>query len=367
MHTLSVCIITKNESDNLKTCLSKLSNYNKNNEFEIVVIDTGSTDDSKEIARSYTDSVYEFVWCNDFSAARNYATQKAGGDYILMLDTDEFVDEFDLNETNRLINLYPDRVGRMHRKNLYQSDGNDMSSNEYVNRLFPKKLFYYEGRIHEQIVRIPDKTISGEDSNYDTYIIPFYTTHVGYQGNQEARSQKAKRNLDLLLKELEEKEDDPYILYQIGKAYFYEQAYDAAIPYLERAMELNLDLSLSYVHSIVVTYGYCLIYTKQYQNALMLEAVFDDFMNDADYMFVLGLTYMHNARFEDAVNAFLCATNIPECTVEGVNSYSAYYNIGVIFECLGDFENALPYYEKAGDYPPAIEGIKRCEAAKKDR
>ncbi len=364
MHTLSICIITKNECENLKICLSRLSKYNQNNEFEIVVIDTGSSDNSKEIARNYTDCVYDFAWCDDFSAARNFAIKKAGGDYILMLDTDEFVDDFDLAQTNQLIRRYPNCVGRIHRKNIYQSNGNDMSSNEHVNRLFPKRSFCYEGRIHEQIVKIHDTPLSEADAQYDTYVIPFFTTHVGYQGDQAAREQKAKRNLELLLKELKEKGDDPYILYQIGKAYFYEQAYTGAIPYLEKAMACNLDLSLSYVHSIVITYGYCLIYTKQYQSALMLETVFDDFMNDADYMFVLGLIYMNNARFEDAINAFLCATQIPECTVEGVNSYSAYYNIGVIFECLGDMKNAVTYYEKAGNYTPALEGTKRCTATK---
>lgn len=353
MNKLSVCIITKNEAHNLKTCLSRLSNYNTQREFEIVVVDTGSSDDSKKIALSYTPSVYDFEWCNDFSAARNYAIEQAAGDYILMLDTDEFVDEFDLNEVQKLIHLHPDAVGRMHRKNLYQSEGNAMSSNELVNRLFPKKSFHYEGRIHEQIERF-----SGEP--YDTYVIPFFTTHVGYQGNQDNRSIKAKRNLDLLLQELETKKNDPYILFQIGKAYFYEQEYAKAIPYLEQAMEQNLDINLSYVHSIIVTFGYCLIYTKQYQAALMLEAVFDDCMNDADYMFVLGLIYMNNARFEDAINAFLCATTIKECTVEGVNSYSAFYNIGVIYECVGDYDDAIAYYSKCGNYAPAKEGLSRC-------
>lgn len=352
MITLSICIITKNEVHNLKTCLDRLTKYNTSQAYEIVVVDTGSTDNSKEVALSYTDSVYDFVWVNDFSAARNFAIEKAHGDYILMLDTDEFVDEFDVSEVFSLIEKYPQAVGRMHRKNLYQSGGNDMSSNELVNRLFAKEHFQYEGRIHEQIV-------SKDGKGYDTYVIPFFTTHVGYQGGQDDRKIKAKRNLDLLLEELKVNENDSYILFQIGNAYFYEQEYQKAIPYLEKALEQPLNINLSYVHSIIITYGYCLFYTEQYQQALMLEAMFDDCAGDADYMFILGLIYMQNARFEDAINAFLLATSIPECTVEGVNSFSAYYNIGVILECLGDKENAKIYYEKCGDYAPAVEGLGR--------
>ena len=96
----------------------------------------------------------------------------------------------------------------------------------------------------------------------------------------------------------------------------------------------------------------------------MLEAVYDEMKNDADYLFILGLIYMYNARFENAIESFLTATTKPECTVEGVNSFSAYHNVGVILECLNDKENAVAYYKKCGEYAPAIEGIKRCSQNK---
>lgn len=360
MLNLSVCIITKNECENLKICLERLTNFQSDNTpFEIVVIDTGSTDNSKEIARKYTQSVYDFEWCDNFSVARNYAIEKAKHDYILMLDTDEFVDRLDLVALQNLISKKPSAVGRMHRKNLYVSDGCNMISNELVNRLFSKKLYHYEGRIHEQITPLVDN-----QTDYPTYTIPLFTTHVGYQGEQKDRKKKVKRNLDLLLQELQENGDDPYILFQIGKAYFFDQSYAEAIPYFLRALEFPLDMKLDYVHSIITTLGYCFLYTKQFQDALMLESFFDDYMQDADYMFVLGLIYMQNARFEDAINAFLCATTIPKCTVEGVNSFSAFYNIGVIYECLGMKNEAIDTYEKCGEYGPAKEGINRCNKEK---
>lgn len=353
MDNLSVCIITKNECDNLDICLSKLQNL----DVEIVVVDTGSIDNSKEVARKYTDCVYDFEWCNDFSAARNFAVSKATGDYIFMLDTDEFVDNIDMNELYRLIKEHPCSVGRMHRKNLYQTDGNEMTSNELVNRIFPKSLFHYEGRIHEQITFISEN----DNSTISTYIAPIFTTHVGYQGSESYKAQKSNRNLSLLLIELENRPDDPYILYQIAKAYFYNKGYNEAIPYLEQAMELPLDIKLSYVHNIIITYAYCLIYTKRYSDALMLEALYTDLNEDADYLFVMGLIYMYNAHFENAITCFEKATTIPDCTVEGVNSYSAFYNIGVIFECLGDKEKAMVHYTKCGNYKPATEGILRIK------
>ena len=66
---LSVCIITKNERENLKKCLKALKSY----PFEVVVVDTGSTDGTKEMAQRFTDAVHDFAWCNDFAKAKNYA------------------------------------------------------------------------------------------------------------------------------------------------------------------------------------------------------------------------------------------------------------------------------------------------------
>lgn len=351
MPNLSICIITKNECENLKICLDRIKDLG----CEIVVVDTGSTDDSRKIASAITPCVYEFAWCDDFSAARNYAVQKAGSDWILFLDSDEFVDMFDMPKLQEQMQTMPASIGHIHIKSLYESDGQTMSSTEPIARLFSRRLYHFEGRIHEQIVPLDT---SSEPDYFDA---PIYVTHVGYQGNDAYRTEKANRNLKLLLRELEAQPDDPYTLYQIGNSYFYSKQYAQAIPYFERAMELPLDTKLSYVHSIINLYGYCLINTKRFADALMLEAVYDDFKGDADYLFVLGLIYMNNAQFSKAIESFLAATQIPSCVVDGVNSYSAFYNVGVILECLGDTKNALVYYEKAGNYTPALAGIERCK------
>lgn len=348
---ISACIITKNECDNLNICLERLSRY----PFEIVVIDTGSTDDTKKVAKKYTSCVYDFIWCNDFSAARNFAISKATKDYILMIDTDEFVDSLDYEALVAQIKANPDAVGRIHRKNIFESDGSDMISNELINRLFPKKLYHYQGTIHEQVVYIDDPK-----KTYETYVTSLFSTHVGYQGGQALRLEKANRNLKLLLKEHEKDETDTYILYQIGKAYYYMQDYQNAITYFEKAMDYPMNNRLVYVINIMSTYAYCLINTKQYAKGLMLEAVYDDFAHSADFLFAMGLIYMHNAHFEKAIKSFLEATKIKDCDVEGVNSFLAYYNVGVIWECLGNKEKAISYYKESGTYSPALEGIKRC-------
>lgn len=85
---LSICIITKNEEQNIDRCLKALAPYG----LETIVVDTGSTDRSKQIAARYTDRLYDFPWCDDFSAAKNFAIEKASHSYVLVLDSDEFVE-----------------------------------------------------------------------------------------------------------------------------------------------------------------------------------------------------------------------------------------------------------------------------------
>lgn len=84
----SLCMIVKNEEAVLKDCLDSLQALMD----EIIIVDTGSTDRTKEIAAQYTDKIYDFQWCNDFSAARNFAFSKATGDYIYSADADEYID-----------------------------------------------------------------------------------------------------------------------------------------------------------------------------------------------------------------------------------------------------------------------------------
>ncbi|MCM1542033.1 MAG: glycosyltransferase family 2 protein [Blautia sp.] len=89
MITISLCMIVKNEEKILKRCLDSVADLCD----EVIIVDTGSTDGTKEIARKYTDLIYDFEWVDDFSAARNYAFSRATMEYIYSADADEVLDE----------------------------------------------------------------------------------------------------------------------------------------------------------------------------------------------------------------------------------------------------------------------------------
>lgn len=89
MVTISLCMIVKNEEERLGRCLSSLQGLYD----EILIADTGSTDQTKAVAESFGAKVYDFPWCDDFAAARNFIASKATGDYIYTADADEELDE----------------------------------------------------------------------------------------------------------------------------------------------------------------------------------------------------------------------------------------------------------------------------------
>lgn len=384
---LSICIICKNEEQNIEKCLTSFQNTG----FEIIVVDTGSTDRTKEIASEYTSNVYDFKWCDDFAAAKNFAISKASNDTVMVIDSDEYLDQIDLDALNQLIDRNVDQVGRIKRRNVFHRNDMQQENREWINRIFSRKQFHYEGRIHEQVTALNGK------EDYESYESPVTILHSGYDLSEEERKKKANRNIDLLSMELQrlvfqtpcgtgnatdvmQKPDTqlcvnylseilmsggeqaeklqrdnrlPYILYQLGKGYYMAGDYKKACTYFACGLYFDLNPKLEYVIDMVETYGYALINSGQAEYALFYENIYDEFGDTADFKFLMGLIYMNNEMFEKAVLEFKKATKMPESRTKGANSYLANYNIGVIYECLGNLDKARSYYERCVAYPPA--------------
>jgi len=346
---ISICIIVKNEEKLIERCLKSLLPLG----YEIIVVDTGSTDKTKDTATKYTDKVYDYIWQDDFAAARNFAISKASNDFVLMIDSDEILCSYDKKDLEDLVTKYPDGIGRVMIIDEYKRGNDKFTSSSRVSRLFSKKIYHYQGRIHEQIVPIESGIKAGI-----IYDLPLYVNHSGYDGDLEKRRKKTDRNIKLLLRELEEKGDDPYVLYQLGKSYYMQEDYLNACKAFDKALYFDLDPKLEYVQDMVESYGYTLLNTRQYDTALQLLGVYDEFAVNADFVFLMGLIYMNNAMFTEAIGEFLKATKMNIYKTEGVNSYRAYYNIGVIYECLGVIDKAKTYYKKCRNYDPALNRLR---------
>lgn len=344
---ISLCMIVKNEAEDLGKCLESI----KHAVDEIVIVDTGSTDETKSIARQYTSKVYDFQWCNDFSQARNFSIEKASHDWVLVLDADEVVLNFNRSQVDAFIEKNFDSVGRLKRINYFEGDKGNEVHIERVNRLFNKQYFFYEGIIHEQIV-------AKNKQAYDIEPVEIEVDHIGYKKEVLQRTNKLNRNIELLNESIKEHPEDPYLHYQLGKSHYSSKTFELALACFQRALEFSSDYKYEYTQDLVESYGYTLLKRGRYEEALALENYSKYYDNSSDFLFLMGLIYMNNGLFEESVAHFLACQNYSDYKIEGVNSYKANYNIGVIYEVLGYLNQAVEFYMKCGEYSLALERLK---------
>lgn len=228
---VSLCMIVKNEEERLGACLASVADLVD----EIVVVDTGSTDRTKEIAAGFKVRLFDFVWVNDFSAARNEALRQATGEWIFWLDADDLLDEENRAKFKSLLGtLPPEKNVAYEMKCRSLSDLATGSSTEVSHvRLFPRRPdVSWHLRVHEQV--LPDLHSLRFEIRWTDVMIQ----HLGYQ-DFEQRQRKMQRDLQLLHLELAERPDDPFVLFFLGWTYQALKRIQEAIPYLRQALELS--------------------------------------------------------------------------------------------------------------------------------
>ena len=201
MITVSLCMIVKNEEKILERCLDSIADLMD----EIVIVDTGSTDATRELARKYTEKVYDFQWVDDFSAARNFAFSKAGMDYICSADADEVLSEENRERFLKLKEtLLPEiEIVQMKYGNQLQYGTVYNFDEEYRPKLFKRRRdFVWEEPIHE--------TVRLEPVVYDSDIVITHLPEASHAGRDLALFHRhcgagirlSKRLFDLYAREL---------------------------------------------------------------------------------------------------------------------------------------------------------------------
>ncbi len=343
---ISVCIIMKNEHKHIKRCLEALSKngFGLNGiNGEIVVIDTGSEDDSVDIANCYTDRVYHFDWTDDFAAAKNYALDKALNDYVLVVDADEYMTEYSQDEVEAFVYADTATIGRVKRNNLICADNVGGVQRDYTERLFSRKRFCFEGRIHEQVVPV-DKSMGFE---YKEVGICF--EHDGYLLSNEELAAKAERNRRILIQEYSCGKNGPYECFQIAQSYMLERDTKGALEWFEKGMGFELNGAEEYVQMMVTGYGDCLLANGMSEKALGLRNIYSQMSYLPDFIFMMGKIYMDNNMLLDAYKEFATCLGMNKELErsKGVTDIYSLHNLGVINEMFGETEGAVAFYKKA--------------------
>lgn len=230
MVRISACVITKNEEENLPRwveCVRHIAD-------ELIVVDTGSTDKTVDIAKNAGAKVYYYTWHNDFASAKNYAVKQATGEWIIFLDADEYFREQDYRGVRQLIAKYHKDQQTMgffcQLVNIDTDHNNRVISINYQMRIFRRKPFiYFVGKIHEALFNF------GDPRNKLLYDSTIVIIHTGYSSHIIQR--KLKRNLEILLKEAEEKGESTVLQSYLADCYYGLQEYDKALAYALLAMK----------------------------------------------------------------------------------------------------------------------------------
>ena len=336
---VSLCMIANNEEAFIGAALESVKAALCLD--DMIVVDTGSDDNTKEIAAGHGAKVFDFEWRDDFSAARNFGAEKAANDWILVLDADEEVIGADIPGLRSFIKD-ASAVG--------QIEMIEMSDREHnrISRLYNRKNSGYEGRIHEQVTPRANRRAIRKEA-------PIRAIHHGYLPEIMQGRGKLERNEKLLLEELESSPYDSYLLFQLGKNFFIGgRDLAKACDYFEKALSCCDDPRLDYIYATVECYGYALINTGQYAEALALrEKYAKQYGGITQFRFLSAHIYQNSGMLVEAVECYESCIGAGADDYKGITSYLSYYNIGVILECVGMKEDAMKMYENCGDYEPA--------------
>ena len=223
MPLLSLSMIVKNEEKYLRGCLESVQGIAD----EIIVVDTGSTDNTIKIAEEFGAKIFHFEWINDFSAARNYALSKSTGNWILYLDADERISENSKNELKKIIKRNENFAVNCTVKSIDEIGGTP-------NLMLYPRLFKnhselkFTGRVHEQI------SGSTRKLNYKLVDSNIEIIHLGYNIPKDEFQKKAERNLELLKAEFEQNPTG-YNAFQIAQTLIILNKKDESTPYLQKA------------------------------------------------------------------------------------------------------------------------------------
>lgn len=227
---LSLCMIVRDEQEMLPRCLASVADAVD----ELVIVDTGSSDRTVEIAESFGARVFFHEWTGSFARARNVSLDAATGDWVLYLDADEVL----VREDAPLLRAL---TGRTWREAFYLAetnhtgeldDGTAVTHNAL--RVFRNRPEYrFEGRLHEQIARrlpgyLPER-VQASGVRID---------HYGYLGAVRDSREKSRRNIELLCLEQAESQPSAFLHFNLGSEYAAAGRPEEALAELERAWEL---------------------------------------------------------------------------------------------------------------------------------
>ena len=351
--TLSLCMIVKNEEENLPQCLEPV----KDAFDQIVVVDTGSEDNTVEIAKNYGAEVHYFPWIDDFSAARNESLKHATGDWIFWLDADDRMERQEALKLRELITPEKKTATKVYSAfycMLYCYEANEQDTETLQMRLFPNLPgVEFEGLVHEQVFYSLHR-LDVQFQVCDVKII-----HTGYK-DADAFISKIHRNMALLEKQIQKTPDRVNVRLHLVTHYNALGETEKSIEELDKIIE-QIEGQEGYKEAYLIC---CVMLGNNYRKINQDDAAEEMYQKALDMEpgyglahFLLGELYYRLGRISEArmqllmaqhFGIQLCRTPIP---IQAIYYYTSYF-LGKCHENTGDMNLAIMEYQRALQIKP---------------
>ncbi|WP_176551144.1 TPR domain-containing glycosyltransferase [Bacillus sp. AFS040349] len=338
---ISLCMIVKNEETVIERCLSSVAQLVD----EIVVVDTGSTDKTKELVSKYTTNIYDFEWIDDFSAARNFAASKATSEWILVLDADEYVDEenfkrfiSDIKEDNYKYDAYNAKILN------FSGDFGEVLVQNYHDRIYKNNgdISYFR-KIHEQFKHNNGLDIKFKNSN----LIIFHSGYLKHTVNEKDKSNRNKKLIDI---EMQSNNKNAFDYFNLGNEYSSIGDVNKALESYIEAYKLKSDIRLSWVSTTLIQIIICLMQLKRFNDALnVIKDAESVYTNSPEILYLKGEIFYLRGQMEDAKEIFQEIVSNPDIYDHVIfrpdlKDQKPHSRLGDIYLYEEDYQNAVYHY-----------------------
>ncbi|SEU20219.1 glycosyltransferase family 2 protein [Paenibacillus sp. NFR01] len=348
---ISLCMIVKNEADTLARCLKSVAGVAD----ELIVVDTGSTDGTAEIARRFGADVVDYPWNGDFAAARNAGLRRAKGAWILVLDADEELDESGKAEL-LLCAAHPEYEAFFLR--IHNHQGKDRTSPTItvnpIIRLFRNRPGHrFCGAIHEQIASVILEQKPGAAMHLSGVVVH----HYGYAAEVVAKKDKIKRNIELLQNELNREPDNAFHHFNMAVEHMRIGDSRKALQHIRRSLE-TAQADSSFIHLLYKYEVRCLSALEAFPAALeACERGIALLPNYPDLHHAHGVLQLQLGNLAAAKKAFRKAIAIGDAppgyhTEAGLGTYATLGLLARVCEETGARQEAAAFYGQAARRHP---------------
>ena len=341
---LSLCMIVRDNEDTIEACLDSIYPCVD----EIIIIDTGSKDRTIEICRRFGARIFEFPWCDDFSAARNVSLQHARGEWIFWMDSDDIITE-EQGRKLRALAYGPhqdDLFGYVMQVHCKSSEPGQMTVVDHVKLFRNRAELRFEHRIHEQI--LPSiRRAGGNVAFTDIFVV-----HSGSDPTPTIREIKLERDFRILAKELVDRPDHPFVLFNLGMTHDDAGNYENAIEFLQRCIDVSGDgeSQLAKAYSLLVNSLQRLSRTEEAITTASTALAL--YPGDKELLFRRGNIFLETNRFEDAVQDFqkLLAEQLDRTFRSfdpSIVGYKAHHSLAIAYQQLQHTDEATREWQLA--------------------